>query len=111
MSNLTEACSRVCMHVQSFFILFLYGLHFIAATTASVTNSAITACFLSYLTLLNYSAGILDINMRPQGNGFNHRARSRWGLKKAGSQPAPETGLENASIKVSKSTAVLLIFL
>lgn len=33
------------------------------AATESVTNSTITAGFLSNITLLNYSAGILDINM------------------------------------------------
>lgn len=57
-------------------------LNLIAETNASVTNSAITVGFLSNILLLNCSAGILDINMGPQGNGFNRRPRSRWGLKR-----------------------------
>lgn len=67
-------------------------------TTESVTNSTIAACFLSNITLLNYSSGIHGINMCPGGSGFNLRPPSHWGLKRRA------LSLHDAMLKVSNDT-------
>lgn len=63
----------------------------------AVTNYTITACFLSNIMLLIYCAGILNINMRTQGNGFNGSPQSHRGLKlhQIQIQTAPEKNFKN----------------
>lgn len=46
----------------------------------------------------------------PTRKWVQSQATISLGTEKAGSQPAPETGFENATLKVSNDTTVELIF-